>query len=119
MKELTIKILDEEAALSAMQSRFSDVMNNDIYSGDFLTFESPSALFKSLSPKRWELIVTLQKLGIVSMRELARHLKRDIHRVYDDVKALKALGIIEQSNKGIQIPFDKIHTDFTLSREAA
>ena len=53
------------------------------------------------------------------MRELARQLKRDVHRVHDDVKALKELGIIDQSDKGIQVPFDKIHTDFTLSREAA
>ena len=85
----------------------------------FLTFGSPTALFRAISPKRWELIVALQKLETVSICELARQLKRDVHRVYDDVKALKELGIINQSNKGIQVSFDKIHVDFTLSREAA
>ena len=46
-------------------------------------------------------------------------LKKDVHRISDDVKALKELGIIDQSSDGVQVPFDKIHTDFTLSREAA
>ena len=119
MRELTIRILDEDTAMHAMQQRFTDTMENGVYAGEYLNFESPTALFRAISPKRWELIVALQKLEIVSMRELARQLKRDVHRVYDDVKALKALGIIDQSDKGIQVPFDKIHTDFTLSREAA
>jgi len=119
MRELTIRILDEDAAMKAMQQRFTSTMKDGKYAGEFLTFESPTALFRSISPKRWELIVALQKLDTVSMRELARQLKRDVHRVHDDVKALKELGIIDQSDKGIQVPFDKIHTDFTLSREAA
>ena len=119
MRELTIRILDEEAAMQAMQKRFVNTMKEGSYTGEFLTFESPTALFRAISPKRWELIVTLQKLGTVSMRELSRQLKRDVHRVSDDIKALKELGIIEQSKAGVQVPFDKIHTDFTLSREAA
>ena len=119
MRELTIRILDEDAAMQAMQQRFISTMKDGAYAGEYLTFESPTALFRAISPKRWELIVALQKLGIVSMRELARQLKRDVHRVYDDVKTLKELGIIDQSEKGVQVPFDKIHTDFTLTREAA
>lgn len=119
MRELTIRILDEEAAMQAMQERFVNTMKEGAYAGEFLTFESPTALFRAISPKRWELIVSLQKLGTISMRELSRQLKRDVHRVSDDIKALKALGIIDQSSEGVQVPFDKIHTDFTLSREAA
>lgn len=119
MRELTIRILDEDAAMQAMQQRFASTMEEGGYTGEFLTFESPTALFRAISPKRWELIVALQKLGTVSMRELSRQLKRDVHRVHDDIKALKELGIIDQSDKGVQVPFDKIHTDFTLTREAA
>jgi len=119
MRELTIRILDEDAAMQAMQQRFTNTMKEGDYAGEFLTFESPTALFRAISPKRWELIVALQKLDIVSMRELSRQLKRDVHRVHDDVKALKELGIIDQSDKGVKVPFDKIHTDFTLTREAA
>ena len=119
MRELTIRILDEDTAMQTMQQRFTDTMKSGTYAGEYLNFESPTALFRAISPKRWELIVALQKLETVSMRELARQLQRDVHRVYDDIKALKELGIIDQSDKGVQVPFDKIHTDFTLSREAA
>ena len=119
MKELTIQILDEDAAIQAMQKRFASTMQQGTYTGDFLTFESPTALFRSITPKRWELIAALQKLDTVSMRELARQLNRDVHRISDDIKVLKELGIIDQSSKGVQVPFDKIHTDFTMSREAA
>jgi predicted transcriptional regulator len=119
MRELTIKILDEDAAMEAMKQRFTSTMKDGGYTGEFLTFESPTALFRAISPKRWELLVALQKLGVVSMRELARQLKRDVHRVHDDIKSLKDLGVVEQSKDGVQVPFDKIHTDFTLSREAA
>jgi len=119
MRELTIRILDKDAAMKAMQERFTSTMKDGVYAGDFLTFESPTALFRAISPKRWELLGALQKLDIISMRELSRQLKRDVHWVHDDVKALKELGIIDQSDKGVQVLFDKIHTDFTLSREAA
>ena len=119
MRELTIRILDEEDAMQAMKERFVKTMKEGAYAGEFLTFESPTALFRAISPKRWELIVALQKLGTISMRELGRQLKRDVHRISDDVKALKELGIIDQTSDGVQVPFDKIHTDFTLSREVA
>ena len=119
MKELTIQIQDEDAAMQAMKQRFVSTMKNGTYTGEFLTFESPAALFRAITPKRWELIGVLQKLGTVSMRELARQTKRDVHRIHDDVKALKELGIVDQDTKGITVRFDKIHTDFTLSREAA
>lgn len=119
MRELTIRILDEDAAMQAMKQRFVDTMKSGVYTGEYLTFESPTALFRAITPKRWELIGVLQKLNTVSMRELARQTKRDVHRIHDDVKALKELGVVDQNAKGITIPFDKIHTDFTLSREAA
>lgn len=119
MRTLTIRILDETAAMEAMRQRFVKTMGSGEYNGEFLTFESPAALFRAITPKRWELVSDLQKLGQVSIRGLARETKRDVHRVYDDIKALRDLGIVEQNDSGVSVPFDKIHTDFTLSREAA
>ncbi|MGB5599395.1 transcriptional regulator [Thiothrix litoralis] len=119
MKTLTIRILDEAAAIQDMQQRFINTWESGEYAGEFLTFESPAALFRAITPKRWELISKLQGLGKVSLRELARQTQRDVHRIYDDVNSLKALGIVEQDDKGISIPYQKIHTDFTLSSVAA
>lgn len=119
MRTLTIRILTEDAAMQDIQQKFTNTWKNDEYIGEYLTFESPNALFKAITPKCWELIDKLQNLGTVSMRELARQLGRDIHRIHDDIKKLKELGIVEQNNKGVHVPFQKIHTDFTLKAKAA
>lgn len=119
MRILTIRISDENTAMQAMRQRFAQTMKSGEYAGEFLTFESPAALFRAITPKRWELVSDLQKLGKVSIRGLARETQRDVHRIYDDIKALRDLGVVEQDDGGVFVPFDRIHTDFTLSREAA
>lgn len=119
MRILTIRISDETSAMETMRQRFVQTINSGEYAGEFLTFESPTALFRAITPKRWELVSDLQKVGKVSIRGLARQSNRDVHRVYDDVKALQDLGLVEQDDAGVFVPFDRIHTDFTLSREAA
>ncbi len=57
-------------------------------------------LFSVITPKRWELIEHLQKIGPSSIRGLARSVERDIKRVHDDVSALSDWGIIERAEDG-------------------
>ena len=79
------------------------------------TFSSPTQLFKVISPKRWELIEQLQKIGPSRVRGLARSLGRDVKRVHDDGTILMDWGIIERAGDGsIQVPYDVIHADFNL-----
>lgn len=79
------------------------------------TFSSPSQLFTVISPKRWELIEHLQKIGPSSVRGLARSLGRDVKRVHDDVTGLIDWGIIERTGDGkVCVPYDVIHADFDL-----
>lgn len=79
------------------------------------TFSSPAQLFSVISPKRWELIEHLQKIGPSSIRALARSLERDVKRVHEDVVALVDWGIIDRTEEGkIEVPFDVIHADFDL-----
>jgi predicted transcriptional regulator len=86
---------------------------------DTLEFESPAALFRVLSPKRWELIERLQSIGPSSVRGLARELERDVKRVHDDVGGLMDCGLVERTDNGkIQVPYDVIHADFNLSAVA-
>ena len=118
MRTLSIQILDEASARQVIRQRFKQAKQGE-YQGEYLSFESPTALFRAITPKRWELISKLQALGTVSQRELARQLKRDVHRIHDDIKALKNLGLVEQNHNGVFVPFTTIHTDFTLSSEAA
>jgi len=79
------------------------------------SFESPAALFRVLSPKRWELIERLQALGPVSVRGLARALERDVKRVHEDVGTLIEVGLIAKTERGkIHVPYSVIEADFAL-----
>jgi predicted transcriptional regulator len=79
------------------------------------TFSSPAQLFSVISPKRWELIEHLQKIGPSSVRGLARVLGRDVRRVHGDVIALMDWGIVERAEDGkVLVPYDVIHADFDL-----
>lgn len=75
----------------------------------------PAQLFNIFTQKRWEMIAHLQKQPIpISIRELARQLGRDVHRVHDDVQVLLQEGVLEQNEQGVSIPYAVIHTDFTF-----
>ncbi len=116
MKKATIRIRrDSGAVLAEMGARFVKAWKSAKGGGDVLTFESPAALFRALTPKRWELIERLQSLGPSSVRGLARALERDVKRVHQDVVALTKLGLITRVEDGrVRVPYDVIHADFDL-----
>lgn len=116
MKKVTIRIRrDTDIALREMGERFVKSWKSGRSAGDSLEFESPAALFRVLSPKRWELVECLQKLGPSSLRGLARELERDVKRVHDDVSQLIACGLIERARDGkFHVPYDTIRADFNL-----
>lgn len=120
MKRAVIQIRhehDAKAALEAMGENFVKAWNSGKASDPIatFTFSSPAQLFSILSPKRWELIEHLQKIGPQSVRGLARSLGRDVKRVHDDVIGLIDWGIIERTEDGkVCVPYDVIHADFDL-----
>ena len=83
------------------------------------TFSSAEQLFRTITPKRWELIERLQSLGPSSVRALARALDRDVKRVHQDVTALLGLGLVTRDDAGaVLVPFDHIHIDCALRAAA-
>ena len=83
------------------------------------TFSSPAQLFSVITPKRWELIEHLQKIGPSSIRGLARSVERDVKRVHEDVSALSDWGIFEQTEDGkVHVPYEVIHANFDLRAAA-
>jgi predicted transcriptional regulator len=116
MKKAIIRIRrDSPAVIEEMRARFVKAWKTGRSGGDALTFESPAALFRVLSPKRWELIETLQGLGRSSVRGLARTLDRDVKRVHEDVTALMEYGLVVRLDGGqVSVPYDVIHADFDL-----
>ncbi|MBW2195214.1 MAG: transcriptional regulator [Deltaproteobacteria bacterium] len=83
--------------------------------GAFISFESASLLFKTLTGKRWELLKVMTSAGALSIREMARRIGRDVKPVHGDVHALLNTGILHKTDDGlIEFPFDAIHVDFML-----
>jgi predicted transcriptional regulator len=106
---------DANAALAEMGKRFAATWKSGRSSAHVFTFQSPAALFRVLTPKRWELVECLQAIGPSSVRGLARALDRDVKRVYEDVAALVEVGLVEKTAKGaVHVPFSVIEADFAL-----
>lgn len=106
---------DTDTALADMGKRFTAAWKSGKSSAHVFTFESPSALFRVITPKRWEVLERLQRLGPSSLRGLARSLERDVKRVHEDVAALVEVGLIEKTERGqIHVPFTVIEADFQL-----
>lgn len=106
---------DVERETADMSKRFTSSWRSGRSPAQVFTFESPAALFRTITPKRWELLERLQELGPCSLRGLARSLERDVKRVHDDVSGLTELGLIEKTEAGaIHVPFKVIEADFEL-----
>lgn len=124
MREAVIRIdnrMDVDATLDAMGRRFVASWRKGAPSTPLatFTFSSPAQLFSVISPKRWDLIETLQRLGPTGIRPLARALERDVKRVHEDVSTLIDWGIVERTEAGlVHVPYDVIHADFNLSAVA-
>lgn len=121
MRIATIKVRsDTNQALREMREQFLMAWKTGEYQGEVFEFESPTALFRLLTPKRWELLETLQSAGPCGVRELARLLERDVHRVHDDISTLQDTGLVEKTDDGkLIVPFGEIRADFVLRGRAA
>jgi predicted transcriptional regulator len=87
----------------------------DTYQGEVLNFESPAAFFGQLTEKRWEVLRAAQGKGSLSIRELARLVKRDVKRVHEDVQLLVDLGLLERTDaSGVLCPYSSMHIDMYL-----
>ncbi len=83
-----------------------------------LYFEDAVTMFRTLSNTRLHLLSVLRHHGALRIAALARALGRDYKNVYDDVKLLKRFGLIEQGDKGVSVPFDKISMEAEIDLAA-
>lgn len=120
MKTLTIRIEPDAAeALERAGQAFVAAWKSDAYAGETLSFESAAALFRLLTPARWNVLSALQARGNSGLRELARHMGRDPSSLLRDVNALVARGLIEKDEDGkLFVPYARIHTEFDLAKAA-
>lgn len=110
---------DETAWRSQLRGRLRQAKGRARYQGEHFSFASPAALFKVLSPKRWDLIERLQAEGPLGARALARALGRDVKRVHEDCRVLLEIGLIERDAKGkLLVPFREVRAEFVLGAAA-
>jgi predicted transcriptional regulator len=119
MRTATIHIRKPDEAMNDVRAGFLSAWQSESYGGEHFDFESPAALFRVLTPKRWELIERLQKEGPLGVRALARALERDVKRVHEDAALLMTTGIVEKTPEGkLVVPFAEIRADFMLRAAA-
>ncbi len=86
--------------------------------GNRISFLSIEQMWKTLSPKRTEIIQTMTGQGVLSIREVARRVRRDVKAVHGDVTALIKAGVIDRQDGGVVFPYDAVHVDFVLGKAA-
>jgi predicted transcriptional regulator len=83
--------------------------------GEFISFASVELLWRTLTPKRWELLKSMAGQGPMTIREAARRAGRDVKAVHGDVHALLDAGVLDKGDDGrIAFPYDAVHVDFML-----
>ena len=109
MKTVTMGLSDR----TQVKDRFKAAMAGQD-AGNFISFENPGLMFKTMTLKRWDILETLTGKDPVSIRETARLVGRDVKAVHSDITALLNVGILEKVDQKISFPFDRIHVDFVV-----
>lgn len=80
-----------------------------------ISFNDQRLLFKTLTPKRFEVLERAHECDGISIRYLAKELDRDYSNVYQDVKILHQLGLMaKDENDKYYVPWDVIVTEISL-----
>lgn len=115
-KKLIVRVSSIEDSLAKFKNVWKRAQKGEQFKTpiEVLSFENPIILMKTLSPKRLELLQTLHVLGIVSIRQLSKKLKRDYSNVHQDIKTLYQIGIVLKNNGKYYVPWETIITEISL-----
>ena len=109
------KVCIQVESIEAGLERFKIAWETGEQQGEFITFETLDEMLSTLTRKRWTLLGVLQHHGPMSLRALARRLERDVKNVHADVAALKEIGLIEEDEAGVKVPYDEIEAHLRLA----
>ncbi len=86
--------------------------------GSRISFLSVEQMWRTLNPKRWEIIQAMTGQGVLSIREVARRVGRDVKAVHGDVTALIKAGVVDRQEGKVVFPYDGVHVDFVVGKAA-
>lgn len=117
MEKRTLTISVDADWRAGLQNAARKAATATTYQGETLNFQRADEFFSMLTGNRWRLLQALiEKGNTTGVRELARHLHRDVRRVHDDIVALERLGLIERTaTSGVACPFDDVHVDMRIA----
>ncbi len=106
------------SSLDAMFERAHEGFRG-IAQGERISFETVEDLWKTLTPRRWEIIRIMAGRDPMSIRAAARLVGYDVKMIHGDVQALLRAAILEKYEAGLIVfPYDTVHVDFTITKAA-
>lgn len=79
-------------------------------------FEDLKTLVQILTAKRIEVLKVLHENGPLSIRALAKMLRRDYKNVHQDIQLLERIGLVEETENGlVAAPFERIVAEIKLA----
>ncbi|KFL89918.1 hypothetical protein AmDm5_1365 [Acetobacter malorum] len=82
------------------------------------TFVSLDLMWKTLTPRRQELLQAMAGKEPMSIRGLHKLMERDLKAIHGDVQALLFAGLLEKVGDKIVFPYDGFHVDYELKAVA-
>jgi predicted transcriptional regulator len=84
-----------------------------------ISFQDQRVLFKTLTPKRFEILEYVHQQEGISIRSLAKALGRDYSNVHQDVTILHRLGLMSLNEKTHEyfVPWDVVVTEIPLTMQ--
>ncbi len=119
MKTLTVRL----GTAADAKARFVDagkraLLGKAVEVTPTLNFGNYEEMHRVLAPSRLAIVKTLAGEGVLSIREVARRVKRDVQAVHRDVTTLINAGVIDRTEKGIEFHFARLHFEFDVNAAA-
>lgn len=88
--------------------------------GERISFASVELLWRTLTPRRWDLLRAMAGHGPMSIRAAARLVGHDVKTIHGDVQALLRADVLAKDKASrIEFPYEAVHVDFTITRAAS
>lgn len=73
-----------------------------------LSYVDAADAFRDITPGRYRVLETLQRLGPVSIYALAKALGRNYRNVHADIGALLELELVARTPEGVYVPWEAV-----------
>jgi predicted transcriptional regulator len=81
-----------------------------------ISFASVEDLWKTISPKKMDILKVMTGAGEMGIREISRKVGRDVSAIHRDIQALILAGVVQRTDNGkVVFPYDVMHVDFTIT----